>query len=75
MECFGDEFCRGFNEECPDGYDVERDQSATPWFTPWHWADMADWFDESLTPYEMGRQWALKKYDEIEELLEAEEED
>lgn len=74
MECFGDEFCRGFNEECPSNYDYEADESSTPWFTPWYWANQEDWFDDSLTPYEMGKAWALKVYDDLEAVLKEEEE-
>lgn len=69
-ECFGDEFCRGFADAAPEEYDMEADKSSTPWFTPWHWADMADWFYEDLTPYEMGRQFAEKVYDQIVEAIE-----
>lgn len=69
-ECFGDEFCRGFADAAPEEYDMEADESSTPWFTPWHWADMADWFYEDLTPYEMGRQFAEKVYDQIVEAIE-----
>ncbi len=72
-ENFNDEFARGFEEEAPALYDLQADgETSTPWACPWFWADFKDWFDEGLSAYEMGREWARKCFDELEEILEQE---
>jgi hypothetical protein len=66
-----DDFTDGFFAAAPLGYDFESDcQSETPWCAPWHWAGKDDWFSpDTRTPYEMGKAWAEKHFEEIEEFF------
>lgn len=67
---FGEAFCAGFSDVAPAGYSEEADmQTDAPWCAPWEWADFDEWFFHWLSPYEMGREWAKKNYDELESLL------
>ena len=83
MDRFGIDFMTnfvdGFCEGAPEGYDLIDAESPRPWCAPWTWEEESSWRDDSLTPYEMGKAWALKGYDDLEAVLreeaEAREED
>ena len=73
---FGDAFLAGFDSAAPANYDQDADcETDSPWCAPWHWEDMKEWFDHSLPAYEMGKAWAEKNFDEIEEVCSQDEEE
>lgn len=73
---FGDAFLAGFNAAAPANYDQDADcETDSPWCCPWYWEDMKEWFDYNLSAYEMGKAFAEKNFDEIEEAFSQEEEE
>ncbi len=70
---FEDLFIDGFCAVSPEGYDAEGDfNSPDPWCCPWNWADMRDWFNANLSPYDMGKAWGEACFDDLEKVLEEE---
>lgn len=72
---FVQDFVDGFYDGAPAGYSTDEDcKASSPWCTPWHWCQKeGDWFNPSLSPYEMGKAFAAKVYDDLEEVLEEDE--
>ena len=72
---FVQDFVDGFYDGAPAGYSTDGDcKTSSPWCTPWHWCQKeGDWFNPSLSPYEMGKAFAAKVYDDLEEVLEEDE--
>lgn len=70
-ESFANGFFDGFCKAAPEWYKgdaLENDcDSRTPFATPWHWMDMEEWFDSSLSPKEMGSAWAESCAQRMEE--------
>lgn len=70
------EFIEAFEDSAPAGYDaIEDGDSGDPWCAPWYWARSSEWYEAHLTVKEMGKRWAEECYEELEELLNAEEEE
>ena len=72
-EDFGTLFGYGFDDAAPAGYDLDKDcETPNPWCAPWEWTELSEWFDCSLTPYQMGRVWGERCFDDLEAILKEE---
>ena len=66
-------FIEGFCDAAPSWYNVEEDGATpAPWCAPWTWTRQAFWYDSTLSPYEMGKEWARLMLEEMEEAREKE---
>ena len=69
-------FIAAFEEAAPFGYDaIEDGDSGNPWCAPWYWARDEKWYDSIATVAEMGTRWAEECYEELEEMLNADDEE
>lgn len=67
---FEDDFADGFASAAPEGYDLQRDRDTSdPWCCPWYSQPLNDWFDASLSAYDMGKAWAESIHDDLAEHL------
>ena len=68
------DFVDGFIDAAPASYDYRADMDTPrPWCCPWYWADAKEWLQPDLSPYDMGKAWALHVYEELQAVLEEEE--